>query len=266
MADVIAVLEAAYPPALAESWDTGIGLTCGDPAENVRSVLFAVDADPSTIDEAIGSGVQLLVTHHPLLFRPVQSVAADTVKGSLIHRLGRAGIAHFAAHTNADRAERGVNDALADTLGVRHPIPLPADQPGTTGLGRIGDLVQPIRADQFAAVVAAALPGTVTGARLAGDPARLVRRVAVCGGAGGSLLELAARTGADVFVTADLTHHATAEFVAQPGNPVLIDVAHWASEWPWLTFAAEVLQAELGAAITTTVSTVRTDPWTARAG
>ena len=130
LAEIRRVLEQAYPPALAEAWDTGIGLTCGDPRDEVATVLLAVDVDPVTVDEAVDAGAQLLVTHHPLLFRAVQSVAADTPKGSLVHRLTRAGVAHFAAHTNADRAAGGVNDALAAALGLTGVRPLqPAPGP-----------------------------------------------------------------------------------------------------------------------------------------
>lgn len=263
LADVIAVLDAAYPPSLAEDWDTGIGLTCGDPGQPVRTVLLAVDVDPTTVDEAIDLGADLVVTHHPLLFRPVQSVAADTPKGALIHRLVRSGIAHLAAHTNADRAGHGVNDVLAAVLQLTDTRPLqPADADPTVGLGRIGELPAPVTARAFATAVAAALPTTVTGARLAGDPDRVVRRVAVCGGAGGSLLPTVADAGVDAFVTSDLGHHLAQEFVAVAGRPVLVDVAHWAGEWPWLAFAADLLIGELG--VRAVVSTRRTDPWTFR--
>src|SRR6476469_2091293 len=103
--DVIAALLDVYPVDLAEDWDTGIGLTCGDPADRLDCVLLALDAAPSTFDEAIGLGAGLLVTHHPLLFRPVQSVAADTPKGTLIHRMTRCGVGHLAANTHADTDE-----------------------------------------------------------------------------------------------------------------------------------------------------------------
>ena len=95
--DVLDTLDRAYPASLAESWDTGIGLTCGDPDEAVTGVLLAVDADAVTVGEASAAGATLLLTHHPLLFRPVQSVAADSAKGSLVHRMIRSGMAHIAA-------------------------------------------------------------------------------------------------------------------------------------------------------------------------
>ena len=117
LADVIAVLEAAYPPALAESWDS-VGLVCGDPADSVNRVVFAVDPTESVVDDAIASGADLLVVHHPLLLRGVDTVGAHTPKGALVHKLIKAGCALFSAHTNADSADPGVSDALADALGL----------------------------------------------------------------------------------------------------------------------------------------------------
>ena len=275
--DVIAVLDEAYPPALAEPWDTGIGLTCGDPAAPVDRVLLAVDLDVAVIQQAEEIGAQLVVTHHPLLFRPVQSVAADTDKGSLIHRLIWSGIAHFAAHTNADKAVGGVNDALAAAFGLSSTRPLVPDetaalpvrpaQAGVTGSGRVGRLPSSMTLEAFADLVAAALPTTAAGVRVAGAPDRLISTVAVSGGAGGSFLADAARAGADVIVTSDLSHHVVAEHVADPARPAVVDVAHWAGEWPWLAAAASVINSgvadgRLTGSVITTVSALRTDPWT----
>ncbi|MFI9505403.1 Nif3-like dinuclear metal center hexameric protein [Nocardia sp. NPDC052566] len=123
LAELIGVLDAAYPPKLAESWDS-VGLVCGDPAEEVTRVLFAVDATAAVVDEAIAWGAQALVVHHPLLLRGVDTVAADTPKGALLHRLIRSGCALFTAHTNADSADPGVSDALAAALGLTVTGPL----------------------------------------------------------------------------------------------------------------------------------------------
>ena len=369
LADVIAALEAAYPRGLAQDWDA-VGLVCGDPDDDVASVLVAVDPVPATVDEALHTGAQLLVTHHPLLLRGVHGVGADTPKGALVHRLVRGGAALFTAHTNADAADPGVSDALADALGLvvegplegvpsapldkvvtfvpvgpaitavheamaaagagaigdyshcafasagtgqfkplagahpaigrvgklervaetrlemvlprgrraavlaalrsAHPYEEPAfdvfelaDLPSSQGLGRVGKLpeVEPLHA--FADRVAAALPNTVWGVRAAGDPERSVRRIAVCGGAGDSVLGAAVAAGVDAYVTADLRHHPASEHVlAQPDGPALVDVAHWASEWPWCAQAAGVVRAALGGSVDVRVSTLRTDPWT----
>jgi dinuclear metal center YbgI/SA1388 family protein len=261
---VLDVLDARYDPALAESWDA-VGLVCGDRDEPVRRVLFAVDPTAAVVDEVLATGADLLVTHHPLFLTPVHGVPADDPKGRLVHRLVRGGAALFVAHTNADRAARyGVNDALAAVLGLVGPSPLePAAGPGT-GLGRVGDLSAVTTLRGFARHVAAVLPATAGGVRVAGDPDRRVRRVAVCGGSGGSLRAAAAAAGADVFLTSDLKHHPVLDAGETPG-PALCDVAHYASEAPWLPVAAEVLRGDLGGRVEVAVSARRTDPWTAHA-
>lgn len=118
-----------YDPATAESWDA-VGLVCGDPEAPVRRVLFAVDPVQPVADEALGWGADLVVTHHPLFLRGVSSVAATTPKGRLVSSLIRAGVAMHCIHTNADRADQGVSDALAGVLGLTRLRPLaPADEP-----------------------------------------------------------------------------------------------------------------------------------------
>ncbi|MGY5884711.1 Nif3-like dinuclear metal center hexameric protein [Modestobacter lacusdianchii] len=371
LGEVIAALESRYDPALAEDWDA-VGLVCGDPEEPVRSVVFAVDPTAEVVDEAIAAGVDLLVTHHPLLLTPVHGVPASDPKGRLVHRMVRAGMAHFVAHTNADRAaDHGVNDALAaaldlvdtrplesvpapdtDTLVVFVPVGVtdelvdalsaagagvigdytrcvwqttgtgtfipgeeahptigreghvervpevrlemvvprarragvlralrdlhPYEDPGyaffensatpsRAGLGRVGELARPVTLREFAERVATTLPTTPGGVRIAGDPERVVRTVAVCGGSGSSLLAAATSAGADVFLTSDLKHHTVSEAMEGPG-PALCDVAHFASEHPWLACAAELLHRDLGGRVEVTVSARPTDPWTWQAG
>jgi dinuclear metal center YbgI/SA1388 family protein len=264
--EVIAALDARYDPALAESWDA-VGLVCGDPDEPVGRVLFAVDPTTAVVDEVVGTGADLLVTHHPLLLSPVHGVPADDPKGRVVHRLVRARAALFVAHTNADRAPgSGVNAALADLLGLAGAVPLePAGDDPRAGLGRVGQLPAPMTLSAFASFVAQVLPETVGGVRAAGDPDRVVRRVAVCGGSGGSLLAAAATAGADVLLTSDLKHHPVSD-AGEVDGPALCDVAHYASEWPWLPAAADLLARDLGGRVEVAVSRLRTDPWTWHAG
>lgn len=125
LADVVGVLEHRYPPSTAESWDR-VGLVTGDPDQPVRRVLLAVDPVAAVVDEAIAARADLLVVHHPLLLRGVHAVAATEAKGALLHRLIRAGVALYTAHTNADAAEGGVADALARLVGLQDLRPLVA--------------------------------------------------------------------------------------------------------------------------------------------
>jgi dinuclear metal center YbgI/SA1388 family protein len=260
VADLITALETAYPPELAESWDA-VGLVCGDPDAAVTRAHVCVDPVESTVEEAIDAGAQLLVAHHPLLLRGVHGVPVNTPKGSVVHRLIRAGVALYCAHTNADSADPGVSDALAGALGLTVTGPLVA-----SGTGRVGTLPETEPLSDFTARVEAALPATAWGVRAAGSPGRPVRTVAVCGGAGDGFLDDALRAGVDAYVTADLRHHPASEYLARPGAPALVDVAHWASEWPWCDQAAGVLRAATGGTVGVFVSTHRTDPWTIGAG
>ena len=268
LAEVVAAVHRRYDPSTAESWDA-VGLVCGDPAQSVCRVHFAVDAVEATVDEALAAGADLLITHHPLLLTPVSSVAATTPAGGLIHRLIGGGCALLAVHTNADLALDGVSDTLAEALGlggVRALIPSDIPGPAGTGLGRVGELATAMNLGDFAALVHRSLPLTAAGLRIAGDLERPVRRVAVCGGSGAGALSAAAAAGVDVMVTADLKHHNAGDHMAA-GGPALVDVAHWASEWPWLQRAADLLVTDLGAdgvTVDTYVSRIVTDPWTAR--
>ncbi|GAA2203904.1 Nif3-like dinuclear metal center hexameric protein [Nonomuraea monospora] len=261
LTDVIEVLEAAYPPARAESWDA-VGLVSGDPAQAVHRVLLAVDPVAAVAEEALDWGADLIVTHHPLYLRGTTSVATTTPKGRLIHTLIKNDIALYTAHTNADVANPGVSDALARAVGlVGDLVPLqPFPDDPWRGLGRIGELPEKTTLGEFARQAADGLPRTPAGIRVAGDLSRPVLRVAVSGGAGDSLLGTAAAAGVDVFLTADLRHHPASEFV-ESGGPALIDAAHWATEWPWLDSAASILRAS-GVTVETRVSATVTDAWT----
>ncbi|QVI30131.1 Nif3-like dinuclear metal center hexameric protein [Mycolicibacterium neoaurum] len=364
LSEVIGVLDAAYPPELAHDWDS-VGLVCGDPDEPVTSVTIAVDATDAVAAEVPGGG--LLLAHHPLLLRGVDTVAASTAKGALLHRLIRTGRSLFTAHTNADSATPGVSDALADTLGlvveeVLSPVPsgpdldkwvvfVPTDHaaalrdslfaagagqigdysccswsvsgtgqflphegatptigavgtveqvaedrievisparlrtrvlaalraghpyeepafdvfalaplPADVGIGRICSLPKPETLSAFVARVSGALPSTTWGVRAAGDADAVVSRVAVCGGAGDSLLGTVARAGVQAYVTADLRHHPADEH-GRVSDVALVDVAHWASEYPWCHQAAALLSGHFGTDLPVRVSSVRTDPW-----
>jgi dinuclear metal center YbgI/SA1388 family protein len=268
--ELVEILEERYDPSWAEPWDA-VGLVCGDPEDEVTSVLFAVDPVEAVVEEAIASGVGALVVHHPLLLTPVSSVAATTPKGRVLHRLVRAGVALYTAHTSADVPARGVNEAIAATLGlvdvtVLSPTDDASPESSVRGHGRVGTLPEPSTLRDFAAYVDQRFLQTAHGVRVAGDPARDVRRVAVAAGSGESLLEDARRAGADVVVTSDLKHHRASEFLEE-GGPALVDLAHWAAEWTWLPVVqAEVDRAvaERGLRVETRVSTIVTDPWTFR--
>lgn len=266
LADVDAVVRDLWPLDGAEAWDAP-GLLSGDPASAVTRIHLAVDAVLATVDEAVEAGASLLLVHHPLLLRGVTSVAEDRYKGAVIARLIRGGCALVAAHTNADIVARGTSAVLAGRLGLTEVRPIvpsgsPAASPGD-GLGRVGFLARPVALGALARALGDLLPATASGVRVAGEYDRPVTRIAVCAGAGDSLLAHPEVLGADVYVTSDLRHHPASEAVENArvsGGPALIDVSHWASEWLWLETAAEQLRAALPG-VTVEVSELRTDPW-----
>jgi putative NIF3 family GTP cyclohydrolase 1 type 2 len=153
--------------------------------------------------------------------------------------------------------------AVLRALLTTHPYEEPAydvlelaDLPGRRGLGRVGELPEPLHLGELTERAARVLPATAWGVRAAGDPSRLVRTLAVCGGSGDSLLR-AAGGCAEAYLTADLRHHPASE---APEGLALLDAAHWATEWPWLVDAAARLRVDT--TVETVVSTVVTDPWT----
>jgi dinuclear metal center YbgI/SA1388 family protein len=255
LAEIVEFLERRYPPDLASDWDA-IGLVVGDPQATISTVLFAVDPVPAVVDEALLAQADLIVTHHPLFLSGVHEVSRTTAKGRMVHDLISHGVALYTAHTNADHADPGVSDALAERLDVHNTRPIDPIDGSSLGTGRIGSLDPPITLDAFVERVRTQLPPTMI--RVAGDSGAMVRTVAVCGGAGDSLL--GSVQDADVYVTADLRHHRAQDHLVN-GGCALVDVSHWASEWPWLPVAAKALETDTGGAVRTIVSTIPTDPW-----
>lgn len=274
LAQVIAAFHDLYPPQLAAGWDAS-GLVCGRTAAPVRHVHFAVDALAATADEAVEHGAGLLITHHPLLLRGAQFIPDTDYKGHVLHTLieGQCGL--LGAHTNADAAIAGVNEALCDALNLTDRTALAEPQTQElggeehlVGTGRVGTLPEPLTLRALSERLADALPATAGGLRIAGRPEQRISRVALCGGAGDSLFEAVRSVGADVYITADLRHHPASEFREQElvrgTECALIDCSHAASESLWLQRAGERLQAllaERGHSITFTVSSLNTDPW-----
>ncbi len=263
LAHVTEVAHALWPLADAEAWDAP-GLIVGDPRAEVAAIHLAVDAVVDTARETIDAGAQLLLVHHPLLLRGVTTVAEDLYKGAVIAELIRGGCALLAAHTNADVVADGTSAVLARSLGLGELRPIvPTASDPAHGLGRVGTLPDAVTLGELARGLQQVLPATAQGVRGAGDYHTPVRRVALCAGAGDSLLAHPEVLASDVYITSDLRHHPASEARENAriaGGPALLDVSHWAAEWLWLDAAAEALRAALPD-VTVTVSELRTDPW-----
>lgn len=257
LSEFTAVAHRIWPLDGAEAWDAP-GLSVGLGSWPVRRVLIAVDATAATVDEAVSGDYDLLLTHHPLLLRGVTSVSDEQYKGTLITRLIQQRCGLLSAHTNADVVDSGASSLIADALGVvNQSVILPTAE--GVGIGRVGELAEPSTLGTLARALSELLPATAGGIRGAGDWNAQVRRVAVCSGAGDSLLSNPLVVGADVYITADLRHHPAQESLEANG-PALLDVSHWASEWLWCESAAIELRAALPG-LSFDVSELRTDPW-----
>lgn len=261
LAEVLVAVEKIWPPSGAEEWDQP-GLVVGQPDQKISQIHLVVDATPENVREALEQGANLIIAHHPLLLRGVTTVAETTYKGVVVSLLIRGNAGLYSAHTNADVVPTGTSARLADLLGLANQTPLePGHTPGH-GIGRVGDLAKPVSLYELSVRLGDAIPHTAVGPVVAGDPTRMVSRVSVCAGAGGSLSQHPEVLASDVFITSDMRHHPASEFVEQSkitGGPSLINISHFAAEWVWLDQAARELADALG--VTVHVSDWATDPW-----
>jgi dinuclear metal center YbgI/SA1388 family protein len=262
LGSVLQQIDTLWPESGAEEWDSP-GLVVGQRDQVINSVHLVIDATPESLAEAIEAGAKLIVAHHPLLLKGVTSVAESNYKGAVIAQLIRAGVALYSAHTNADVVPSGTSSRLADLLGlVDHEPLVPSATPGH-GLGRVGTLPEAISLYELAVCLGEKLPQTAVGPVVSGDPEARISRVALCAGAGDSLLAEPAVLASDVYITSDLRHHPASEFrehAKLTGGPSLINISHFAAEWLWLDSAADELRALLGVEVS--VSDLNTDPWT----
>jgi dinuclear metal center YbgI/SA1388 family protein len=256
------VVDAAYPVSDALDWDRP-GLQVGDPSDDVARVTVSLDVTRAVIDEAAAVAGTLLLAHHPLLLAPLVSLTPSTAAGALALRAARAGVAVAAAHTNLDAADDGSSTsepvvALLELSGVR-PLCAPA-RSGARPMGRIGDLPQPRTLADVARLIRGGLPAPDV--RIVGDGARVVRRIAVLGGSGGSAVPDALAMGADVLVTGDVRHHLALD--ALELGLALIDAGHHATEQAAMpAFAARIEREARSRGLHAPVvrSQVDTTPW-----
>lgn len=265
--EVADILHRRYPPESAQEWDR-VGVVVGNLDNTVSKIYFAVDVLPETAADAIEWGADFFIAHHPLfLFELAEPEPGEEIKpiapwkSELAKQLESSGITLLTAHTNADIAQPGVSDALADAIGLINIEEMP------DGLGRIGEVVRPVPLQKFVEQISRTIPVGANGVRATGDPNRLIKKVAVCGGSGDDRIELVQELGVDAYLTADLKHHRVAEALAA-GAPILIDGGHFATEWPWLAQAARLLSEDLKeggyAQPEMKISEISTDPWRVR--
>ena len=219
--EVIKVIEDFAPLSIQEGWDNS-GLCIGSPDAEVTSVLLGLDCTPELVDEAIACGADMIVTHHPLIFSGLKKISPDDQVGGAVIKAIKAGISIYAAHTNADKVIAGVSGAMAARLGLENVSILDEDGDGT-GLGVVGDLPRPLSAQEAVALVKEKFS---LKAMRTSRPVGPVSRVAMCGGSGGSLIKAAMASGAQLYLSGDISYH---NFFTNEGF-MIMDIGHYESE------------------------------------
>ena len=220
--DVTKIIEEFAPLSIQEKWDNS-GLCIGSPDAPVTSVLLGLDCTPELVDEAIACGADMIVTHHPLIFSGLKKISPDDMIGEAVVKAIKAGISIYAAHTNADKVIAGVSGAMAAKLGLRNVEILSEDGEGT-GLGVVGEFPEEMTASQAVGIVKErfGLQMVKTSKPIDG----MIRKVAMCGGSGGSLIAAAKASGAQLYLSGDISYH---NFFTSDGF-MLMDIGHYESE------------------------------------
>jgi dinuclear metal center YbgI/SA1388 family protein len=239
------ILEEIASFGLAETWDN-VGLMVGDPEQDISGILIALDPTEALLAEAAEAGINTLVTHHPLIFHPLKTVRTDQAVGRFLQRALADRMTVIGCHTNLDLAGGGVNDVLANTVGLSDIKPLthrsPAigekDSPLPAGFGRWGRLKPPMGGEDFLRHLLKVLSASALA--VAGPLPATISTVAVCGGSGSELAEAAYLKGVQVYVTGEIKH-STARW-AEACDFCVIDAGHFATENPVVRALAVVLQ------------------------
>lgn len=232
--DLVELLEELMPSNLAEDWDN-VGLMLGRKGKTVKRILLALDLSKEVVEQAVAQKIDLIITHHPAIFKKLKRVVDNDWQQDLLLTLAENGIAVYSAHTNLDCVSTGVNDVLAKLLKLEDTEILD----DSNGLGRIG-VVEETSLTEYAQVVKNALKADYV---VVGDAGKQVHKVAVCGGAGSDLIDLALAKGADTLVTGDVKYHSAQQAVFSGLN--IIDAGHQPTELPVLEKLADRLSLRL---------------------
>ncbi len=240
--DVCGFLERFAPPSLAEDWDN-VGLQLGRPSEKVRGILVSLDVTPAVLQEACAFRANLIVTHHPLLFRAIKKIDDSAPPLRLVREAILQDINILSFHTNLDSTREGLNDFFARRLGLRRTSPLISARDRRypqAGLGRVGEITQTTLGKWIDEI------GKWFGLRnfrYVGNPDQKINRVAVMTGSGGEYFREAKASRAQVLVTGDVKYHSALDALDE--GIALIDIGHYASEIGMTTLVAEKLQSWL---------------------
>ncbi len=224
--EFLAFLGVLAPWDYAAEWDN-VGLMVGNPHQTINGLLIALDPTLSVVDEAREKHINTILTHHPLIFQPLQNIHTDQPIGRIISQAIKNDIAIISCHTNLDCAPGGVNDTLAENLGLTNITTLADPDIGSSpGFTRLGTLEPALTGIDFLQKAAEAL--TTDKLAIAGPVPDHISQVAVCGGSGSELAPAARKAGADVFISGEIKH-SIARWAEESGF-CIIDGGHWATE------------------------------------
>lgn len=238
LGSIVRYLRELAPLRLAEQWDN-VGLLVGDPSRPVDRVMTCLTITPATAAEALNERANLIVSHHPLPFRPLGRLTSESTSGRLLWELAAGHVAIYSPHTAWDSAAEGINQQLARGLGLRGVAPLVAAAEGQ-GAGRWGWLEEPVPLELLARRVRDLLH--LEQVQIVGPPDRIVRTVAVGCGAAGELLEPARKAGCDSMLTGEAGFHTCLE--AEAWEVGLVLAGHYGSERSGVERLAELLAAQ----------------------
>ncbi len=237
--DILNCLNLEAPFKFAEPWDN-VGLLVGNPHQEVTAILAGLDPTNTLIDEALRLGANTIITHHPVIFKPLPALDTSTPEGKLLEKAITHRLAVIGFHTNFDSAPTGVSTILAEMLGLSNLsplIPAPEKTPANAGLGRLGSYRPPISSAEFLERVLDVLGQDSV--QMAGALPQKITTVAVCGGSGSEFAVRAQGLGAEVFLSAEIKHN-TAIWAIE-NDFCVIDGTHYATEKPAVAFLVKIL-------------------------
>jgi dinuclear metal center YbgI/SA1388 family protein len=237
--DITAVIEAFAPLSLQESYDNS-GLIVGRPDDQVHKALLAVDVTEEVIAEAVAEGCDMIITHHPIVFHPLKRFNSASVTERCVEEAIRRGIVLYAAHTNLDSTPQGMSWRVAGMLGVESLEVLQLTNDSGAGFGVVGNLPDTEPSEMFMRRVMEQFG--IQSLRHSDVVKSEVRRVAVCTGAGASLIDVARESGADIYLTADLKYN---DFMRHENSIILADMGHFESEYCAIQILFDILSKNL---------------------
>lgn len=241
--DVANIMEKIAPIYLKESYDN-VGLMVGDTNSEVKKILLALDCTLDVIDEAIENKVDLIITHHPLLFRKPSTITNESIIGNKIIKLIKNDISLYSSHTNLDSIENGINDTIVDMLGFsKGKIIEQSRIKGyeNSGIGRIIDLDKEIQLKELIKITKDRLQ--LKGLRYSGNLEEYIKRIAIVNGSGQDFIDAAYKAGAKVLITGDTTYHFVSDYNEM--GFYVIDIGHFPSEWLVFLKVCEKVEKEI---------------------